>query len=144
MEARAWQSVLRQLTAMGLIVVDHANHGALTLSEAAHSVFKRERNVTLRKDRPKKSVEVRRSLARSVDVPEHAKPLFEALREERLRLAKAQGVPPYVIFHDATLKAMALAGPKHPHDLLNLPGVGQGKLDRYGDAFLAVVANFKG
>ena len=139
LDARAWQSVMRQLTAMGLIVVDHANHGALTLSEAAHSVFKRERNVTLRKDRPKKSVEVRRSLARSVDVPDHAKPLFEALREERLRLAKAQGVPPYVIFHDATLKAMALAQPRHPHDLLNLPGVGQGKLDRYGDAFLAVV-----
>ncbi|MVT00020.1 DNA helicase RecQ [Devosia marina] len=144
LDARAWQSVLRQLTAMGLIVVDHANHGALTLSEAAHSVFKRERNVTLRKDRPKKSVEVRRSLARSVDVPEHAKPLFEALREARLRLAKAQGVPPYVIFHDATLKAMALAQPQHPHDLLNLPGVGQGKLDRYGEEFLAVVRGFEG
>nr|WP_210283180.1 DNA helicase RecQ [Devosia subaequoris] len=144
LDARAWQSVVRQLTAMGLIVVDHANHGALTLSEAAHSVFKRERNVILRKDRPKKSVEVRRSLARSVDVPEHAKPLFEALREERLRLAKAQGVPPYVIFHDATLKAMALAQPKHPHDLLNLPGVGQGKLDRYGDEFLSVVRGFGG
>ncbi len=136
---RVWQSVLRQLTATGLIVVDHANHGALTLAEGAGPVFRRERSVTLRKDRPKKAVEVRRALARSVDVPEHAKPLFEALREERLRLAKEQGVPPYVIFHDATLKAMALAQPKHPHDMLNLPGVGQGKLDRYGEAFLAVV-----
>jgi ATP-dependent DNA helicase RecQ len=139
LDAKAWQSVVRQLTAMGLIVVDHANHGALTLSEGAGPVFRRERGVTLRKDRPKKSVEVRRALARSIDVPDHAKPLFEALREERLRLAKEQGVPPYVIFHDATLKAMALAQPTHPHDMLNLPGVGQGKLDRYGDAFLAVV-----
>ncbi|UYO01479.1 MAG: DNA helicase RecQ [Devosia sp.] len=142
LDAKAWQSVLRQLTAMGLIVVDHANHGALTLAEASHSVFKRQQTVTLRKDRPKKSVEVRRSLARSVDVPEHAKPLFEALREERLRLAREQGVPPYVIFHDATLKAMALAQPRHPHDMLNLPGVGQGKLDRYGEDFLAVVRGF--
>jgi len=143
LDAKAWQSVLRQLTAMGLIVVDHANHGALALAASAHPVFKREQTVTLRKDRPKKSLEVRRSLAKAIDVPEHAKPLFDALREERLRIAKSQGVPPYVIFHDATLKAMALAEPTHPHDMLNLPGVGQGKLDRYGEAFLAVVANFK-
>lgn len=144
LDAKAWQSVVRQLTAMGLIVVDHANHGALTLGEGARAVFKHERRVTLRKDRPKKSIEIRRALARSVDVPEHARPLFEALRVERTRLAKAQGVPPYVIFHDNTLKAMALARPTHPHDMLNLPGVGQGKLDRYGDDFLTVVHNFEG
>lgn len=139
LDAKAWQSVLRQLTAAGLVLVDHANHGALVLGEGARAVFRRERVVTLRKDRPKKSVEVRRSLARAVDVPEHARALFDALREERLRLAKAQGVPPYVIFHDTTLRAMALARPTHPHDMLNLPGVGQGKLDRYGEAFLDVV-----
>jgi ATP-dependent DNA helicase RecQ len=140
LDAKVWQSVIRQLTASGLIVVDHANHGALTLGEGSRAVFKRERTVTLRKDRPKKSVEVRRQLARAATVPEHALPLFEALREERTRIAKTQGVPPYVIFHDATLRAMALAVPRHPHDMLNLPGVGQAKLDRYGEAFLAVVA----
>jgi ATP-dependent DNA helicase RecQ len=144
LDAKAWQSVIRQLTASGLIVVDHSNHGALTLGEGAHAVFKHERSVTLRKDRPKKSVEVRRSLERAASVPPHALPLFEALREERTRIAKAQGVPPYVIFHDATLRAMALAVPRHPHDMLNLPGVGQAKLDRYGEAFLAVVQGFKG
>lgn len=94
----------------------------------------------MRKDRPKKSVEVRRSLERVANIPEHARPLFEALRAERTRIAKSQGVPPYVIFHDATLRAMALAQPRHPHDMLNLPGVGQAKLDRYGEAFLAVLA----
>jgi ATP-dependent DNA helicase RecQ len=139
LDAKVWQSVMRQLTASGLIVVDHANHGALTLGEGAHAVFKHERRVILRKDRPRKSVEVRRALERAATVPVHALPLFEALRDERTRLAKAQGVPPYVIFHDATLRAMALAVPKHPHDMLNLPGVGQAKLDRYGEAFLAVV-----
>nr|WP_210316329.1 DNA helicase RecQ [Devosia oryzisoli] len=144
LDAKAWQSVLRQLTAMGLVLVDHANHGALMLSEAAHAVFRREQTVILRKDRPKKSVEVRRQLARSVDVPAHAQGLFDALREERLRIAKSQGVPPYVIFHDATLRAMAVARPTHPHDMLNLPGVGQGKLDRYGEAFLAVVSGYAG
>ncbi|MFN4211395.1 MAG: DNA helicase RecQ [Devosia sp.] len=144
LDAKVWQSVIRQLTAAGLIVVDHANHGALTLGEGARAVFKRERIVTLRKDRPKKTVEVRRQLERAASIPPHALPLFEALREERTRIAKAQGVPPYVIFHDATLRAMALAVPRHPHDMLNLPGVGQAKLDRYGEDFLAVVARVAG
>jgi ATP-dependent DNA helicase RecQ len=144
LDAKAWQSVIRQLTAQGLVVVDHANHGALTLGEGAGAVFKRQRSVTMRKDRPKKSVDVRRSLAKAATVPDHAMPLFEALREERARQAKLQGVPPYVIFHDTTLRAMAMARPTHPHDMLNLPGVGQGKLDRYGDAFLKVVQEFIG
>ena len=139
LDAKAWQSVVRQLTAMGHILVDHANHGALYLAESANLVFKRQVVVTLRKDRPKRAVDVRRSLQRAVDIPSHAQPLFDALREARLKLARQQGVPPYVIFHDATLRAMALAQPTHPHDMLNLPGVGQGKLDRYGDAFLTVV-----
>lgn len=140
LDPKVWQSVIRQLTASGLIVVDHANHGALTLGEGSHAVFKHERKVILRKDRPKKAVEVRRSLERAANIPEHARPLFDALREERTRLAKAQGVPPYVIFHDTTLRAMAMAAPRHPHDMLNLPGVGQAKLDRYGADFLAVIA----
>ena len=143
LDAKAWQSVLRQLTAMGLIVVDHANHGALTLGEGARAVFKKERTVVFRKDRPKKAVEVRRQLSKAVDVPDWARGLFDALRNERLRIAKSQGVPPYVIFHDATLRAMAMAKPTHPHDMLNLPGVGQGKLDRYGEAFLAVVSGYE-
>jgi len=140
LDAKTWQSVIRQLTAAGLVVVDHANHGALTLGEASRAVFRHERIVTLRKDRPRKAVEVRRQLANAVSIPDHARPVFDALREERLRIARQQGVPPYVIFHDATLKAMALARPRHPHDMLNLPGVGQAKLDRYGEAFLAVLA----
>jgi len=144
LDAKAWQSVLRQLTAMGLVMVDHASHGALVLGEEARAVFKRERIVTFRKDRPKKAVEVRRQLARTIDIPDHARGLFDALRAARLRIAKSQGVPPYVIFHDATLRAMALAQPRHPHDMLNLPGVGQGKLDRYGEDFLAVVRGYDG
>ena len=144
LDAKAWQSVLRQLAASGLVLTDHQNHGALMLGEGARAVFKREKTVTLRKDRPKRAVETRQRLSRAVELPAHAQPLFDALREERLRLAKQQGVPPYVIFHDATLRAMALAQPRHPHDLLNLPGVGQGKLDRYGEPFLRVLQEFRG
>lgn len=141
LDSKVWQSVIRQLTAAGLIVVDHANHGALCLGEGARAVFKRERPVVLRKDRPRRAVDVRRQLASGAgNLSEPALSIFNALRDERLRIAKQQGVPPYVIFHDATLRAMALARPRHPHDMLNLPGVGQAKLDRYGEAFLAVLA----
>jgi ATP-dependent DNA helicase RecQ len=143
LDAKTWQSVIRQLTATGLVMVDHTNHGALVLGEGSGEVFRRERRVIFRKDRPRKALEVRRALSGTSgagDLTGPALTIFNALRDERLRIAKQQGVPPYVIFHDATLRAMALAQPRHPHDMLNLPGVGQAKLDRYGDAFLAALA----
>jgi ATP-dependent DNA helicase RecQ len=141
LDNKTWQSVLRQLTASGLVVVDHAAHGALTLGEGARAVFRHERVVTLRKDRPKKAAEIRQRLSNAVQLAEPAMTIFNALRDERLRIAKQQGVPPYVIFHDTTLRAMALARPRHLHDILNLPGVGQAKLDRYGEAFLSVLSD---
>ena len=139
-DARTWQSVLRQLIAAGLVLVDHGGHGALVLGEGARAVFRRERSVLLRKDRPKKAEEVRRSLQRAVDLPPVEARLFDALRAERSRLARQQGVPPYVIFHDTTLRAMAQARPRTRAQMIDLPGVGKTKLDRYGEAFLAVVA----
>jgi len=142
LDARTWQSVLRQLTASGFILIDHEAHGALTLSEEARPVFRGERKVTFRQDRPKKAADVRRSLRSTVfDMPPEAASLFDALRAERLRLAKLQGVPPYVVFHDSTLQAMALVRPGSISDLGVLPGVGHSKLERYGEAFLAVIAN---
>jgi len=65
--------------------------------------------------------------------------MFERLRELRLELARAQGVPPYVIFHDTTLQAMAVERPQTRFDLAGIPGVGERKLDRYGEAFLGVL-----
>jgi ATP-dependent DNA helicase RecQ len=139
-DAKTWQSVLRQITASGLVLVDHGAHGALTLSEGARAVFKGERKVVLRKDRPQKAADVRKSLAKAVDLPEAVQPIFDALRTERTRLAKQQGVPPYVIFHDTTLKAIAMARPSSMDEMMVLPGIGQAKLERYGEAFLAVLA----
>jgi ATP-dependent DNA helicase RecQ len=139
-DARTWQSVLRQLTASGLILVDHAAHGALTLSEEARPVFRGERKVIFRKDRARKATEVRRSLAGASGLPESAMGLFEALRAERTRLAKAQGVPPYLVFQDATLRAMAQVRPATLDQLAELPGIGEAKRDRYGMAFLKVIA----
>jgi ATP-dependent DNA helicase RecQ len=95
--------------------------------------------VKLRKDQPQKAAETRRSLRRAVELPETAAPLFDALRAERSRLAKQQGVPPYVIFHDTTLRAMAMAKPHDLDAMTDLPGVGAAKLSRYGEAFLSVI-----
>ena len=66
--------------------------------------------------------------------------LWEALRETRLKIAEDAGVPPYVVFHDATLKELVRLRPGSPDAMLQVHGVGQAKLDRYGEAFLAVIA----
>jgi ATP-dependent DNA helicase RecQ len=132
--------VIRQLTAQGFVTVDTAGFGSLHLTEAARAVFKREQAVTLRKDQPKRAADTRRGLRKAVELPEPAASLFEILRNERSKLAKQQGVPPYVIFHDTTLRAMALARPRSLRDMEEIPGMGTTKLDRYGAAFLKVIA----
>ena len=96
--------------------------------------------IILRKDQPKRAADTRRSLRKAIELPEPAASLFEVLRSERSKLAKLQGVPPYVIFHDSTLRAMALARPRSLHDMEELPGMGTSKLDRYGAAFLKAIA----
>jgi ATP-dependent DNA helicase RecQ len=139
LDRSGWQSVIRQLTAQAVIVVDTAGFGSLQLGEPARAVFKRERVVTLKKDQPRKAAETRRALRKAVELPELAATLFEALRGERSKLAKMQGVPPYVIFHDSTLRAMAMERPRSLADMEGLPGMGTTKLDRYGAAFLKVI-----
>jgi ATP-dependent DNA helicase RecQ len=140
-----WRSVLRQLVAMGLLMVDIAGHGGLKLGPDCRAVLRGERRVELRRDsvrqRPLRK-EKERAAAFAGDgagaPPDQA--LFEALRAKRMALAKAQGVPPYVIFHDSTLLAMAAAKPRDVDAFARLPGVGGAKLSRYASAFLAVIA----
>ena len=139
LDAKGWQSVVRQVTSLGFVSVDTQGFGALHLGEAARAVFKRERSVMLRRDQPRRAAETRRALRNAVELPPGAAPLFDALRAERSRLAKEQGVPPYVIFHDTTLRAMAVARPHNLDQMTALPGVGTAKLNRYGEAFLAVI-----
>ena len=138
-EPRSWHSILRQLGALGLITVNHEAHGALTLSEEARSVFKGERRLMLRRDLPRRRVEVRRQLERTAGLHPDAIARFDALRAERARIAKEQGVPPYVVFHDTTLRAMATDRPGSLADMRHLPGMGEAKLSRYGEAFLLVL-----
>ncbi|MGO4112652.1 DNA helicase RecQ [Rhizobium ruizarguesonis] len=139
--ARVWQSVFRQLLAMGLIRVDHEAFGALKLEPEARAVFKHERQVFFRKDRPaseRRTKKVERSERKS-GLSGADGGLFEALRAERMAIAKSLGVPPYVVFPDTTLIAFATERPRSRKELLAISGVGQAKLERYGDAFLEII-----
>nr|WP_250808715.1 DNA helicase RecQ [Neorhizobium tomejilense] len=141
--SKTWQSVYRQLLAAGFVSVDHDAFGALKLEEGARAVFKREREVRFRKDRPttgkaSRSASPSAANARSALEGSDAE-LFEALRVARLAIAKELSVPPYVVFPDTTLVAFATARPTSRDALLGISGVGQSKLERYGDAFLTVI-----
>jgi ATP-dependent DNA helicase RecQ len=143
--AGEWRSVFRQLVAMGLLLVDIAGHGGLKFGPDCRAVLRGERRIELRRD----SVRQRRKRAEkekaaAVAVGQADKGLFEALRAKRMTLAKAQGVPPYVIFHDSTLLAMAAAKPRDIDAFARLPGVGGAKLSRYAQTFLAVIATHEG
>ncbi len=141
---RQWKGVYRELASMGYLNVDIEGFGGLMLSPTSKAVLKGEQRVTLREHAAVKVKKPRReSNARSVErnnVAAPEEPLWQALRETRLTLAREQGVPPYVIFHDATLLDMLARKPKTRDELATISGVGQRKLDRYGAAFLSVFA----
>jgi ATP-dependent DNA helicase RecQ len=143
MPSKTWQSVYRQLLAAGLVSVDHSAFGALKLEPAARAVFKREREVRFRKDRPTTGKASRGASSSSANARTALEgsdmELFEALRSARMAIAKELSVPPYVVFPDTTLVAFATERPTSQDALLSISGVGQSKLERYGDAFLAVI-----
>jgi ATP-dependent DNA helicase RecQ len=136
-----WQSVFRQLIAHGYLGVDSEGHGGLFLSEDARAVLTEGRSVELRRDKPTARRAVRTASKAAATTPLGAddQGLFGALKALRLSLARAQSMPPYVIFHDSTLRAIAEQRPRDLAALAEIPGVGRSKLERYGAQFLAVV-----
>ncbi len=144
LDEAGWRGVVRQLVAARLLDVDVEGHGALVLNSASWEVMRGERSVALRRDRtpPKAPRKRKRPGGAAVEgLDDEGRSLFERLRELRLRLAREQEVPPYVIFHDRTLLAMAEMRPAHEAEMLEVPGVGQAKLERYGAVFLAAIAD---
>ncbi len=143
---KVWQSVARQLVAAGLVDVDHANFGALVLTEDARAVFRSEKTVALRKDRAAASLKKTRG-ERSAQLADELDPedrlLFERLRRLRTQIARENEVPPYVVFPDATLAGIAKARPGTYTALLEVSGVGQSKLEKYGREFIEVVEAFE-
>jgi len=141
LETGEWRTVYRQLIARGFLRADPDRHGGLQLDASCRPVLRGEATVCLRRDaRPERSRSGNRRTQRAVESLDDAQNrLWEALRNCRRRLADAQGVPPYVIFHDATLMEMAVLAPSDSVALATVSGVGAAKLERYGDAFLAVI-----
>ncbi|MET7357601.1 DNA helicase RecQ [Streptomyces sp. NPDC005562] len=141
-----WRGVVRQLLAQGLLAVE-GEYGTLVLTEESGSVLAREREVRLRKE-PKRAPAARaskgerkaKSAAAVAELPQEAVPLFEALRAWRAAQAKEQGVPAYVIFHDATLREIATLRPTSVADLAGISGVGEKKRATYGEGVVGVVA----
>ena len=138
-----WSSVFRQLVAGGLLEADIEAYGGLKLTAAARPVLKGETEVWLRRDpepaRRKTSKAERASRAKEAFAGANDDPLWQALKAKRLELAKEQGVPPYVIFHDSTLLEILNHRPQTLDEMGQISGVGQAKLARYGDAFLQVL-----
>lgn len=136
LDQRQWRSVFRQLVARGFLGVDMDGHGGLHLTSSSRAVLRGETTLLLRMDRaPEKRTRAKAERAQPL-TSEHDTSLWQALRAHRLELAKAQGVPPYVIFHDSTLLEMTRKVPTSLEALASLSGVGQVKLERYGDSFL--------
>jgi ATP-dependent DNA helicase RecQ len=131
-----WRSVFRQLVARGYLSVDMERFGSLRLEEQCRPLLRGEQQIELRRDPKRKAAkrQTRTALPMDIDVA-----LWEALRERRRELAEEQGVPPYVIFHDRTLQEMCTTLPQNLVQFGRITGVGERKLDKYGDTFLQVI-----
>ncbi len=136
LKAAEWRILFRQLIARGYIEVDHAGHGGLRLTEACRPLLRGEEPLELRRRQPPAIRKPRRTPAPVGDFDAADTALFEALRRRRLALARDQGVPPYVIFTDATLREMVVEQPRTLEEMRGITGVGEHKLARYGQIFL--------
>lgn len=136
-----WRGVVRQLLAQGLLAVNSDGFGTLVTTEASASVLGGSRSVPLRREleRPAKATRSRRTGAAAADLPAEAVSVFEKLRAWRAAESKEQGVPAYVIFHDATLREIATGSPASIEQLGTMSGIGANKLAKYGEAILAVL-----
>ena len=150
-----WSSVFRQLVTGGYLESDFQAHGGLKLTENARPVLKGMEVIWLRRDievaNIKSSAKNRSSVskaqksatAKSAYSELAHDPLWQILKDKRLELAKENSVPPYVIFHDSTLLDIYNQRPKSLSQLSQITGVGQAKLERYGEIFLKVLENFE-
>ena len=134
LDARTWRGVFRQLVAHGLLEVDAEGHGGLRLASASRAVLRGEQPVLLRRiaARRERTRSGTRAAAAAIELAPADVRAFEALRELRARLAREQNVPAYVVFHDATLRAIARERPGDRDALARVEGIGAAKLERYG------------
>jgi ATP-dependent DNA helicase RecQ len=142
--ADEWRSVFRQLVARAFLDVDPEGFGGLRLSDSCRAILRGEESIQLRRDIkiPAAGRNTAGTSRQRLDIAAEDLGLWNALRACRKRLADEHGVPPYVIFHDATLREMLEQRPTSPSMLLSITGVGESKLERFGDAFLDVIRDY--
>lgn len=144
----AWRSVFRQLLVLGYLDVDARGYGNLLLTEKCRPVLRGEMTVELQKDiqtknnRADKSA-IRKNKKADIDIPEEDQALWQSLRAKRKQLAEEENVPPYVVFSDATLKEMVIKRPMNDEEFLCVNGVGDKKLEKYGEIFLDVLREYE-
>ena len=140
-----WQSIFRQLVAQNLLEVDIAGHGGLSITQEGRT-FLREKQIIELRTQPKEQTtkrlrsEIKRASSLST---EPQKALFEALKAVRKELSKSQNVPPYIIFHDKTLLELTKQKPQSLTEMLQINGIGENKLERYGQPFLDTILGNK-
>ena len=142
LDAREWRSVFRQLVVRGLLSVDYDGYGSLRLTEASRPVLRGETSLHMRREARPPRRERRRGGTGPAPPTGSASwdhGLWDALRQRRRELAQSQGVPPYVIFHDAALREMVEHRPRTLEDFARISGVGETKLQRYGNDFIDVI-----
>ena len=136
----------RQLIVRGFLFPDSESYGALRLTESARMILKGEKNLNLREDvkaiKPSKDSKPSSSPRSKDPLSETDIPLWDALRACRKQIAEEQGIPPYMVFHDSTLKEIAEQRPSSERAMLGVNGIGQVKLERFGHAFLQVVREY--
>ncbi len=135
-----WQSIFRQLVALNYLTVDGSEYGGLKMTLQGQDFLKQRETLRLRKFTGKTKVAASRDKAVMSFDNDDDRDLFAALKVVRLELAREQNVPPYVIFHDRTLRELAVRKPRSLAAMAGISGVGEKKMERYGDAFLKAIA----
>ena len=137
--APVWRNIMRQLIAQAYLDIDPQGHGALRLTEKARPLLRGEIALQLRHQAKAGKATEQRKAKKAIELHACDQSLFEALRSRRLQLAREQGVPPYVIFHDSTLREMAVQRPMNADSMSVISGVGERKLKRFGSIFIDVI-----
>lgn len=137
-----WSSIFRQLIHQGYLAQDLSNYGVLKLTSRSRPILKGEMTLLLARPRIKKTEKTKHKASKVLIEQPYEERLFDQLRELRTQLAHNQGVPPYVVFGDATLIQMAQLTPTDTTELLAVSGVGEHKLSKYGNDFLSVIKHF--
>jgi ATP-dependent DNA helicase RecQ len=138
-----WQSIFRQLVALNLLTVDGSEYGGLKMTAQGQAFLKHRETLRLRKFTPRAKVAAPAQARAAITFEnENDLQLFAAMKAARLELAREQNVPPYVIFHDRTLRELVLHRPDSLGAMAGISGIGEKKIERYGEVFLGVISQY--